>query len=144
VIPSVHAGWGWNLDRFSWPRVGGGPSGNEYMALARPTLPGSAISEFTPKHYAIALAEYRYELFFATFLGLYGGVGWLDRDRLGPSGIVGPIRHQNDYLYPVGARLTTGFAFRTQLEVEYNYNFDVIRDRERGGGELVVHISRSF
>ena len=144
LIPSVHAGWGWDVDRFSQPRVGGGPSGNEYMSLARPTLPGAAISEFTPKHYAIALAEYRYELLFFTYLSAYGGVAWLDRDRLGPTGLVGGIHHQNDFLYPVGARITTGFAFHTQLQLEYNYNFDVIREGAHGGDELVVHISRSF
>jgi len=144
LIGTVNAGWGWNVDRFSQPRVGGGPSGSEYMSLARPTLPGAAISEFTPKHYAVALAEYRYELLFFTYLSGYGGVAWLDRERLGDLHFAGGIRKQNDYLYPVGARLTTGFAFHTQLEVEYNYNFDVIRDGHRGGGELLVHISRSF
>jgi hypothetical protein len=144
LIPSVHAGWGWDVDRFSQPRVGGGPSGNEYMSLARPTLPGAAISEFTPKHYAVALAEYRYELLFFTYLSAYGGVAWLDRERLGPTGLPGGIHKQNDFLYPVGARLTTGFAFHTQLQVEYNYNFDVIREGAHGGDELVVHISRSF
>jgi hypothetical protein len=144
LIPTVHAGWGWGLDRFSQPRVGGGPSGSEYMSLARPTLPGAAISEFTPKHYAVALAEYRYELLFFTYLSAYGGVAWLDRERLGPTGFAGGIRRQNDLLYPVGARITTGFAFHTQLEIEYNYNFDVIRERDRGDSELVVHISRSF
>jgi hypothetical protein len=144
LIPTVHAGWGWGLDRFSQPRVGGGPSGSEYMSLARPTLPGAAISEFTPRHYAVALAEYRYELLFFTYLSAYGGVAWLDRERLGPTGFAGGIRRQNDLLYPVGARITTGFAFHTQLEIEYNYNFDVIRERDRGDSELVVHISRSF
>ena len=115
------------------------------MSLARPTLPGAAISEFTPdKHYVIALAEYRYELLFFTYLSAYGGVAWLDRERLGDLRFAGGIRNQDDYLYPVGARLTTAFLFRSQIQVEYNYNFDVIRDGHRGGGELVVHISKSF
>ncbi|HKA14781.1 MAG TPA: hypothetical protein VKH41_07175 [Myxococcota bacterium] len=146
LIPSVHAGWGWNVDRFSEARVGGGPSGNEYMSLASPTLPGAGIHEFTPKHYAIALAEYRYELLFFTYLSAYGGVAWLDRERLQVPliGFTGGIDKQNDLLYPVGARLTTGFAFHSQLQLEYNYNFDVIRDRHRGGGELVLHVSKSF
>src|SRR5262245_7979983 len=144
LISYVHAGWGWNLDRFSQPRVGGGPGGNEFMSLARPTLPGAAISEFTPKHYAVALAEYRYELLFFTYLSAHGGVAWLDRDRLGPAGFAGGIRKQNDLLYPVGARITTGFAFHTQLELEYNYNFDVIRNGHRGASAIVAHISLSF
>src|SRR5262249_4358670 len=39
LIHSAHAGWGWQLDRFSQPRVGGGPSGQEFLSLARPVLP---------------------------------------------------------------------------------------------------------
>jgi hypothetical protein len=115
------------------------------MSLARPILPGAAISEFTPdKHYAMALAEYRYELMFFAYLAAYGGVAYLDRERLGPAGLQGPIRTQDDMLYPVGARFTGPFFFRSQLQIEYNYNFDVIRERQRGGGELVVHVSRAF
>ena len=145
LISYLHAGRGWHLDRFSQPRVGGGPRGNEYMSLARPTLPGAAISEFTPdQHYVIALAEYRYELFFFSYLSAYGGVAYLDRERLSDLHFAGGIRSQDDTLYPVGARLTSGFLFRSQLQVEYNYNFDVIRDGHRGGGELLVHISKSF
>ncbi len=145
LVSLVHGGRGWGLDRFSQPRVGGGPRGNEYMSLARPILPGSAINEFTPdKHYAIALAEYRYELMFFAYLSAYGGVGYLDRERLGPARFSEPVRSQDDLLYPVGARLTTAFLFRSQIQIEYNYNFDAIRDGHRGGGELLVHVSKSF
>jgi hypothetical protein len=144
LISKVHAGWGWNVDRFSWPRIGGGPGGEEFMSLARPLLPGAAISEFTPKHYVVALAEYRYELLFFTYLSAYGGVAWLDRERLGPAGLDGEIRKQNDSLFPVGGRITTGFLFHTQLQVEYNYNFDVIRNDHRGASEILGHISKSF
>ena len=145
LITLVHGGRGWDIDRFSQPRVGGGPRGNEYRSLARPILPGSAISEFTPdKHYVIGLAEYRYELMFFAYLSAYGGVAFLDRERLGPARFAVPVRSQDDLLYPVGARLTAPFFFRSQLQVEYNYNFDVIRDGHRGGGEIVAHLSKSF
>ncbi len=140
LIHQVHAAWGWGLDRFSEPRVGGGPGGQEFLSLARPLLPGAAISEFTPKHYVVALEEYRYELMFFTYLSFRGGVAWLDRERLSLAG----IRTQNDFLVPVGAGITTGFLFHTQLQLDYNYNFDVIRDRTRGGAEVILHISRSF
>jgi hypothetical protein len=145
LVSYVHAGRGWHLDRFSQQRVGGGPRGNEFMSLARPTLPGAAISEFTPdRHYAIALAEYRYELMFFAYLSAYGGVAYLDRERLTDLGFAGGIRSQDDTLFPVGARFTGPFFFRSQLQLEYNYNFDVIRDGHRGGGELVVHVSYAF
>jgi len=145
LIGMLHGGQGWDLDRFSQPRVGGGPRGNEFLSLARPILPGAAINEFTPdQHYAIALAEYRYELMFFAYLSAYGGVGYLDREHLGPARFAGPIRSDDDVLYPVGVRFTGPFFFRSQIQLEYNYNFDVIRDGHRGGGEIVAHISTSF
>jgi hypothetical protein len=58
--------------------------------------------------------------------------------------VLGRIQHQNNFLIPVGAGLTTGFLLKTQLQVDYNYNFDVIRERDRGGSEIVVHVSKSF
>jgi hypothetical protein len=40
LIGMLHGGKGWDLDRFSQPRVGGGPRGNEFLSLARPILAG--------------------------------------------------------------------------------------------------------
>jgi hypothetical protein len=140
LIHSLHAGWGGHLDRFSAPRVGGGPGGDEFLSLARVLIPGASMSEYTPDHYAVGVAEYRYELFFFTYLSARAGVAWLDRDRLNLAG----VRRQNDFLTSIGGRLTTVFLFKARLQVDYNYNFDVVRDRERGGNEVVAHISKSF
>jgi hypothetical protein len=140
LIGSLHGGWGGDLDRFSRPRLGGGPGGDEFLSLARARIPGATLSEFTPSHYAVAIAEYRYELFFFTYLSARASTAWLERDRLRLAG----IRRENDVLTSLGGRLTTGFFFRSRLQVDYNYNFDVIRDDNRGGNELVVHVSRSF
>ena len=143
MMHSVHAGWGGNLDRFSSPRVGGGPTGHEFLSIARPIIPGAAMSEFTPDHYVVGMGEYTYELFFFTYLTARVAVGWLDRERL----VQFPqwtVRPRNDLLTAVGGRITTGFFFSTRLLVDYNYNFDVIRDNHRGSNEVVVHISRSF
>jgi hypothetical protein len=144
LIGSIHGGWGERLDRFSAPRLGGGPGGNEFLSLARPNLPGATISEFYPDHYAVGIAEYRYEVFFFTYVGVRGSLGWLDRDRLVYDDDEGPIRRQNDVMSSVGGRLTTGFFFKTRLQLDYNYNFDLIRDGNRGGNELVIHVSGSF
>src|ERR1051326_4255159 len=53
---AVHAGntaasegTGKRLDRFSAPRVDGGPKDSEYFAVARPVLPGAALREFSPR-----------------------------------------------------------------------------------------------
>jgi hypothetical protein len=141
LLGSVYAGVGGNLDRFSAPSIGGGPSGDEFMALSRPLVPGSGIGEFWPDHYAIAMAEYRYELFFFTYLSARGSVQWLDRDRLDNDN---QIHRRDNTLTSVGTRLTTGFLFSTRLQFDYNYNFDVIRDDQRGANEWLLHVSRSF
>ena len=140
LIGSLHGGWGGDLDRFSRPRLGGGPGGEEYLSLARPRIPGAALSEFTPAHYAVAVAEYRYELFFFTYLSARASTAWLERDRLRQ----GAVRREDDVMNSLGAQLTMGFLFETRLQIDYNYNFDVIRDRNRGGNEVVVHVSGSF
>ena len=140
VISSLHGGLGGDLDRFSRPRLGGGPGGEEYLALARPRIPGTVLSEFTPAHYAVAVAEYRYELFFFTYVSARASTAWLERDRLRQ----GAVRREDDVMSSLGAQLTTGFLFETRLQVDYNYNFDAIRDGNRGGNEVVIHVSGSF
>jgi len=141
LIGTAYAGVGGNLDRFSAPSIGGGPSGDEFMALSRPLIPGSGLGEFWPDHYAIGMAEYRYELFFFTYLSARASVQWLDRDRFDNEG---DVHRRDNTLTSLGARLTTGFLFSTRLQFDYNYNFDVIRDDQRGGNEWLLHVSRSF
>ena len=86
------------------------------------------------------MAEYRYELFFFTYLSARGSVQWLDRDRLE---LDNEIHRGDDTLTSLGARLTTGFLFKTRLQFDYNYNFDVIRDDQRGGNEWSCCTSRA-
>jgi hypothetical protein len=141
LIGYGYAGLGGNLDRFSAPRVGGGPSGDELLALSRPLVPGATLQEYYPDHYAIGIAEYRYELFFFTYLSARASVAALDRDRLNS----GAIHRENNVLGSVGGRITSGFLFSSRIQIDYNYNFDVIRDdNDRGNSEIVFHVSRSF
>ena len=44
----------------------------------------------------------------------------------------------------LGARVTTGFFFDTQLEVGYAYGFEVRRPAGRGSHEVVAHVSKEF
>ena len=142
LIGSLHAGTGYNLDRFSAPRVGGGVQtmGEEYGSTWRPVLPGSAIQEFFPKHYAIAVGEYRWEAFFFTYLSVDASVGWLDRLRQ----IGTDVTTRNDVFSSVGARLTTGFFFDTRMQLAYNHNFAVIRNGHYGENEIVLHFSKDL
>jgi hypothetical protein len=143
LLGSLHGGIGHHLDRFSAPRVGGGPApmGEEYGSTWRPVLPGAVIQEFLPDHYALAVGEYRWEPIFFTYLSLRASLAWLDRQRLESGG--GTYREEN-LLESVGARVTTGFFYETRLQMDYNYNFAVIRDGSYGGSAIVLHVSRNF
>ncbi len=139
LIASINGGAGYHLDRFSAPRVGGGPDpmGEEYGSTWIPVLPGAAIWEFFPHHYAILTGEYRYEPFFFTYLALDAAAGWLDRLRETESG---PVK-KNSFMSSVGTRITTGFFLGTRLQIAYNYNFSVIRHGSYGGNEIMVQLS---
>lgn len=142
LVGSLHGGVGDNLDRFSETRIGGGVQtmGEEYGSTWRPILPGSAIQEFFPKHYAIAAGEYRYEAIFFTYLSLNASVGWLDRLRQ----IGDDVSSKNGLFTSVGARVTTGFFFDSRMQLAYNHNFSVIRNGHRGENEIVLHFSKDL
>jgi len=140
ILGSIHGGAGDSVDRFSAFRIGGGPTGDEYEALARPVLPGALIEEFATSHYGIAVGEYRYEPIFFVYLSLRTSVSFVERDRnLGRE-----TSDRDDFLYSIGGRLTSGFFLNTRLQLDYNYNTGVLRRGEFGGHEVVVHISGSF
>ncbi len=142
LLGSLYGGIGHHLDRFTAPRLGGGPRpvGERYGTSWRPVLPGLAIQEFYPDHYLFAVGEYRYEPIFFTYLSLVGSVGWLDRLRSND----GEIYRRNDCFTSLGARVTTGFFFKSRLQIDYNYNFAAIRDGKYGGHEIVLQLSKQF
>jgi hypothetical protein len=145
LLGSLNGGIGSDLDRFSAPRIGGGALtlGEEYGSTWRPVLPGSIIQEYFPKHYVVAVGEYRWEAFFFTYLSLDASVGWLDRLRqTGP--IVTDTTSKNDFFSSVGARLTTGFLFHSDMHLSYNYNFSEVRNGRYGGSEIVLQFSRKL
>jgi hypothetical protein len=136
IYASLHAGAGDRLDRFSAQRVGGGPDlrGSEYETTVRPWLPGTALGEFFPNHYAIGSLGYRRELAFFAHLDVGGTLAWLDRDTQQPAG----RERVDDTLAALSVRLSTGFVGRTVLQIGYAHNFDVVRDGQRGGDEFTL------
>ncbi len=145
LVGAVYGGIGSNLDRFSAPRIGGGdmPLGEEYGSTSDAVLPGAVIQEYFPKHYLIAIAEYRWEALFFTYLSLNGSAGWLDRMRqTGPD--ITDTTDKTDFFSSLGGRLTTGFFFDSRMQLAYNYNFAEIRKDGRGGHEVVLHFSKDF
>lgn len=145
LLGAVYGGIGSNLDRFSAPRIGGGdmPLGEEYGSTSDAVLPGSVIQEYFPKHYLLAIGEYRWEAFFFTYLSVDASAGWLDRLRqTGPN--ITDVTSRTDFFSSLGGRLTTGFFFDSRMQFAYNYNFSEIRKDGRGGHEIVLHFSRDF
>jgi hypothetical protein len=145
LLAAVYGGTGSNLDRFSAPRIGGGdmPMGEEYGSTSQAVLPGAVFQEYFPKHYLLAIGEYRWEALFFTYLSLDASAGWLDRLRqTGPD--ITDTTSKTDFFSSLGARLTTGFFFDSRMQFAYNYNFSEIRKDGRGGHEIVLHFSRDF
>jgi hypothetical protein len=143
LIGEFHGGTGSGLDRFSDFEVGGGPIGAEYEAISRPIVPGAIIEEFGSKRYAIFLGEYRWEPIFFIYLGPRASVGLVERRRL-QGGRDGLRTRSDDVLTSVGLHIVTGFIFKSQLEIQYDYNFGVIRKDEYGGHGVTVSFSKSF
>lgn len=140
LLTTTYAGVGGDVDRFSAPRIGGGPQGDEYYSISRPVIPGAQLQEFFPEHYAIGILEYRYEPIFFSYLGLVASVAWLDRDRIRSTG----IERQDDTLGSLGGRMSTGFFGNSRLQLEYHYNFGLVRDGDYGGHTLIFSLSGSF
>ena len=145
LLGAVYGGTGYNLDRFSAPRIGGGdmPLGEEYGSTSNAVLPGAVIQEYFPKRYLLAIGEYRWEALFFTYLSVDGSAGYLDRMRqTGPD--ITDTALKSDFFSSLGGRLTTGFFFDSRMQLAYNYNFDEIRKGRRGGSEIVLHFSKDL
>lgn len=129
LVASVYAGIGENLDRFSTFRLPGRPTGYEWEALALPMLPSVAFNELFPRRYGIAHLEYRYEPIFFIFPYVRGSWGIVEQPRFQPDG---SIRYKMDAMPAVSGGLVTGAPWRSQIEINYSYNFGIYSDR--GGG----------
>lgn len=145
IITSMYGGKGTDVDRFSAFRVGGGPLTADSESLSRPVLPAATLEEITSSSYAILNLEYRYELFFFTYLHLRGTVAQVDRLRFAEGG--GTV-HRVEPMNSISAGVTTGFLWHSQIEFGYAYNFGVLRQRDgvthAGDGAILFHWSKSL
>jgi hypothetical protein len=144
MIASAYGGVGGHLDRFSAFRLGGGPTGGEWEALARPVVPGAAFEEFFTDAYGLLALEYRYELFFFLYLHLRGAVAWVDR----PRSEAGVAADRFDALPSATALVTSGVFWRSQLQIAYTRNFGLLRPIDGnprfGGNSFIVDWSKEF
>jgi hypothetical protein len=125
LITSVYAGIGQNLDRFSTFRLPGRPTGYEWEALALPMLPSVAFNELFPTRYGIAHLEYRYEPIFFIFPYVRGSWGMVEQARFNPDG---SIRLEMNSMPAIGGGVVTGAPWRSQVELNYSYNFGIFSD----------------
>ena len=124
LITSLYGGIGAPLDRFSAFRLPGRPTGFEWEALSLPTLPGVAFNELFPQRYAIASVTYRYEALFFLYPYVTATYGLVDRPRFTPQG----IRNTTDSMPALGGGLVSGAPWKSQIELNYSYNFGMYRD----------------
>ncbi len=126
LIASLYGGIGKNLDRFSTFRLPGRPTGYEWEALALPMLPSVGFNELFPTRYGIANLEYRYEAMFFMYPYVRGSWGIIEQPRFNPNG---SVRNQMDSMPALSGGFVTGAPWRSQIEINYNYNFRIHSDR---------------
>ena len=144
-VASAYAGRGVHLDRFSAFRLGGGSNAGDWESLSAPILPAAGFQEFFPSRYGIANLEYRYQAFFFLYLQMRGSLAWLDRPRFTPQG---SVTDRTGRLHAVTAGLTSGFVWDSSLELDYSYNFGLLRQRSgaarSGAGALFLAWTKEF
>jgi len=145
LVATASGGIGQDLDRFSTFRLPGRPMGYEWEALARPMLPAVAFNELFPRRYAIADLTYRYEALFFLFPYIRGTYGVVERPRFASHG---SLIMQMDALPAIGGGVVTGAPWRSQVEVNYTYNFGIFRDADggpkMGGHGIFIFWSKEF
>jgi hypothetical protein len=129
LVGEGYAGVGKDLDRFSAFRLPGRPTGYEWEALARPIMPGVAFNELFPRRYGIANLTYRYEALFFLYPYIRVSHGWIETPRFESNR---KAKYKMEPIPAISGGLTTGAPWRSQIELNYSYNFGMFRDT--GGG----------
>jgi hypothetical protein len=124
LVTSFYGGIGKDLDRFTAFRLPGRPTGFEWEALSLPTMPGVAFNELFPRRYAIASITYRYEALFFLYPYVTATYGLVERPRFTTDG----IKNATDSLPALGGGIVTGGPWKSQIELNYSYNFGMFRD----------------
>lgn len=133
-----------DLDRYSAPRLGGGPGGDESEALSRSPIPGARFDEFIVSNFLLCGLEYRIELMFFVYLHI--------------KGIIGPVRRmeydendqevslsKNEVVGSIGVALTTGFVWDSQLYIEYVHDRGLLHgEKGTDGHNVLISWSKSF
>lgn len=145
-IISIYAGLSpdGDLDRYSAPKLGGGPGGDESEALSRCPIPGARFDEFVVSRYFLASLEYRFELLFFMYIHIKGIIGPIRRMQL-KEGLREVEISRNEMVGSIGIAFTTGFAWDSQLYIEYVHERGLLRGKEsQDGDNVMISWSKSF
>lgn len=129
LVASLYGGIGEHLDRFSTFRLPGRPTGYEWEAIALPMLPSVAFNELFPSRYGIAHLEYRYEPIFFIYPYVRGSWGIVEQPRFNPDG---SVRNIMGSMPAVGGGVISGAPWKSQIEINYSYNFGIFSDQGNG------------
>ena len=106
-------------------------------------MPAVAFNELFPRRYGIVDLTYRYEALFFLYPYLRGTWGIVERPRFGPNGT---IRNEMGSLPALGGGVVSGAPWKSQVEINYSYNFGIFRDHEgqptRGGNGIFIFWSK--
>jgi hypothetical protein len=100
-------------------------------------LPATAFDEFVPTRYGIADPTYRYEALFFLFPYVQGTWAVLDRPRFGPGQT---IITKTATLPALSTGIVSSAPWKSQVEVNYSYNFGVFRsspEEPSEGGQTI-------
>lgn len=143
LVAQVQGGWSppGTVDRFSAFRFGAGPYQSEANDLNRVAYNGVGFESITAERYVIGGLTYRYEVLFflyahARVLAAWGRFGEWDAARWDLE-----FERRSAMIYAAG--LTSGFAFKSQIMVEYVYETGLARDG-RDGHTVLVMWSKAF
>jgi len=102
----------------------------QWEALALPMLPSVAFNELFPRRYGIAHLEYRYSPVFFISHYIRGSWGIVEQARFLPDG---SITYKMESMPALSGGVVTGAPWRSQVELNYSYNFGIFNDH--GAGE---------
>jgi hypothetical protein len=133
-----------DLDRYSAPRLGGGPGGDESEALSRSPIPGARFDEFVVSNFLLGGIEYRFELLFFMYLHIKGMIGPVRRMEFDANEHEVSLS-KNEWVGSIGAALTTGFVWDSQLYIEYVHDRGLLHGEKRTDGHnVLISWSKAF
>jgi hypothetical protein len=138
LIASIYGGFTPNhqdLDRFSAFRLGGGPFPTESEDLWRHPYPGATFNQFPVSDYLIGTMEYRRELLFFLYLHLRGTFLWANGNVISTT----TKEHFNkEFGKALSVGLTSGFAWNSQIYLEYSHDTGLLRNGVAGDSMLLM------